>query len=88
MWQVFRSDTVAVVPDGQTGVALGRHSDGNADVASRRRVTDRIVDQDHGQLMEAIRIAKNFDGPRRLELQIVGGGERFRGMYCLRGDLI
>ena len=50
-------------------------------------MTDRIVDQDHGQLMEAIRIAQDLDGPRRLELEIVGGGECFRGMDRLRGDL-
>src|SRR4051812_20575345 len=88
MWEMLGGDAVAVVTNRQSSGALLCQRHGNSDVSPRRRMSDRVVDQDHGELMEAIRVAEDLCRLRGLELEIVGGGERFRGMNRLRGDLI
>src|SRR5215213_7468059 len=49
---------------------------------------DRVVEQDHHELVEAIRVAVNLDAARRFELEYLTGSQRPGGAHRLRGDFV
>ena len=49
---------------------------------------DRVVEQDHHQLVETVRVAGNLDAARRFQLEELTGRQCLGGAHRLRCDLV
>ena len=69
MGEVLRGDPFPFVADGDACLPIRCARDRNSDPATGRGMPDGIVEQDHQQLVEAVRVAGDLDAARRLQLE-------------------
>ena len=79
--KVLRGDPFSFVADGDAHLAIGRGRHRDSDPATCRGVPDRVVEQDHHELVKAIRVAANFYAARRFELEHLTGRQRLGGVH-------
>ena len=76
-------DPFPFVADGDTRLTIGRGRHRDPDPTACWGMPDRVIEQDHHELVKAIGIAMHLDAARRFELkhltarQRVGGAHRF-----------
>jgi hypothetical protein len=86
--QVFRGDAFAFVANRDSSLAIGCGGESNPYSSRWWGVPNRVVQQDHQELMETVSISRNLDAPGRFQFERVAGRQDFSGAHRVGRDLI
>jgi hypothetical protein len=85
---MLRGDTLAFVAHGESRRSIRRGGDRYPDAAPGRSVPDRVVEQNHHELVQTVAIPVHGDAARCFQFQDLSRRERFRGTHRFSRDLV
>jgi hypothetical protein len=85
---MLRSDTLAFVSHGESRRSFRRGGDRYPDAAPGRSVPDRVVEQNHHELVQTVAIPAYRDAAWRFQFQYLSRRERFRGTHRFGRDFV